>query len=96
VPEFKHDPVLALRVIGQDYSEKVRRGYIGNKITQDTIRSAHFHVIDPWPLITSGNIMHASRNGTLLFSDQDHVTQQGAALIKNAFRAIFDKITNSK
>ncbi|WP_272700484.1 acyltransferase family protein [Desulfovibrio sp. Fe33] len=97
VPRFRRNPVFAVRLITEGYRETVdrRRQYAISSLFRD-FSSPRLHILDPWPALVQDEVIRAVRDGYLLYRDGNHLTPQGAQLVKNVFTPLFETIIGSE
>lgn len=90
VPRFEKDPVLAVRLISDTYSEKKGLNELDFvEYALEGISSPQLHILDASPQLVENNTLAATKSGNLLYYDSHHLSRAGALLLKDVFRPAF-------
>ena len=93
VPEFKKDPILAVRLISDDYTEKhdsETTGFIEMALSDS--QSSRLHILDASSCLLEENVLRPVRENHFLYSDSNHLTPQGAREITQALLPLFEQL----
>lgn len=97
VPRFEKDPVLAVRLISDVYSEKKEMNEIEFvDYALKGVSSPQLHILDAASYLVENNTLTATVDGELLYYDSHHISRQGALFIKDVFRPAFRAIADDK
>jgi peptidoglycan/LPS O-acetylase OafA/YrhL len=95
VPRFSKDPIVMTRIFdNKPWQEPVGadgESHFAPKALAG-IDSPHLHILDPYPVLAPDGRVTAVRNGCFLFKDANHLSTDGALLLKPVLRPMFESM----
>ena len=93
VPRFSKDPIVMTRIFdNKPWQEPIGadgESHFARKALAE-IHSPHLHILDPYPILAPDGYVTAVRDGRFLFKDANHLSTDGALLLRPVLRPMFE------